>query len=145
MPSEAQNVQARALSPTAIEITWDPPANTKGLLLRYELIYYPVGGKDDKVWSFLKILIKAYMGSDMRIARSSFRHIVHNMKGAFMGHEKTCLSYANKKGADQPEHSCSLISAVVVPCLESIINNDKTSKMTLRPTKIHTSLGICPV
>ena len=38
------------------------------------------------------------------------------------GHEKMCLmSYANNKGADQPAHPRSLISAFVVRCLDSII------------------------
>ena len=38
-------------------------------------------------------------------------------------HEKTCLmSYANNKGADQPAHPRSLISAFVVRCLDSIIS-----------------------
>ena len=41
------------------------------------------------------------------------------------GHEKMCLmSYANNKGADQPAHSRSLISAFVVRCLDSIISLD---------------------
>ena len=31
------------------------------------------------------------------------------------------MSYANNKGADQPAHPCSLISAFIVHCLESII------------------------
>ena len=35
-------------------------------------------------------------------------------------HEKTCLMpYANNKGADQPAHLCSLISAFMVRCLDS--------------------------
>ena len=39
------------------------------------------------------------------------------------GHEKMCLmSYANNKGADQPAHPRSLISAFVVSCLDSIIS-----------------------
>ena len=39
------------------------------------------------------------------------------------GHEKMCLmSYANNKGADQPAHQHSLISAFVVRCLDSIIS-----------------------
>ena len=38
------------------------------------------------------------------------------------GHEKTCLmSYANNKGADQPAHTRSLISAFVVHCLDSVM------------------------
>ena len=40
-------------------------------------------------------------------------------------HEKMCLmSYANNKGADQPAHPRSLISAFVVRCLDSIISLD---------------------
>ena len=36
-------------------------------------------------------------------------------------HEKMCLmSYANNKGADQPAHPRSLISAFIVRCLDSI-------------------------
>ena len=35
--------------------------------------------------------------------------------------ENLFMSYANKKGADQPAHSRSLISAFVVRCLDSII------------------------
>ena len=38
------------------------------------------------------------------------------------GHMKTCLmSYGNTKGADQPAHLRSLISTIVVRCLESMI------------------------
>ena len=37
-------------------------------------------------------------------------------------HEKTCfMPYANNKGANQPAHPRSLISAFVVRCLDSII------------------------
>ena len=39
------------------------------------------------------------------------------------GHAKTCLiPYANNKGADQPVHPRSLISAFVVRSLDSIIS-----------------------
>ena len=38
-------------------------------------------------------------------------------------HEKTCLmSYANNKGADQPAHPRSLISAFIVRCLDSVMS-----------------------
>ena len=47
------------------------------------------------------------------------------------GHEKTCLmSYANKKGADQPAHPRSLISAFVVRCLDSIISLDSIAEIS---------------
>ena len=47
------------------------------------------------------------------------------------GHEKMCLmSNANNKGADQPAHPCSLISAVVVRCLDSIISLDSIDEIS---------------
>ena len=47
------------------------------------------------------------------------------------GHEKICLmSYANNKGADQPAHPCSLISAFVVRCLDSIISVDSIAEIS---------------
>ena len=51
------------------------------------------------------------------------------------GHEKTCLlSYANYKGADQPAHPRSLISAFVFRCLDrvmSIVSVTKISRLML--------------
>ena len=39
------------------------------------------------------------------------------------GHEKTCfMSYTNNKGADQPAHPGSLISAFVVRCLDRVMS-----------------------
>ena len=35
---------------------------------------------------------------------------------------KPVLPYANNKGADQPAHPCSLISAFVICCLDSVIS-----------------------
>ena len=47
------------------------------------------------------------------------------------GHEKTCLmSYANNKGADQPAHPRSLISAFVVCCLDSTISLDSIAEIS---------------
>ena len=47
------------------------------------------------------------------------------------GHEKMCLmSYANIKGADQPAHPRSLISAFVVRCLDSIISLDSITEIS---------------
>ena len=46
-------------------------------------------------------------------------------------HEKMCLmSYANNKGTDQPAHPCSLISAFVVRCLDSIISLDSIAEIS---------------
>ena len=47
------------------------------------------------------------------------------------GHEKMCfMSYANNKGADQTAHPCSLISAFVVRCLDSIISLDSIAEIS---------------
>ena len=48
-----------------------------------------------------------------------------------LGHEKMCLmSYANNKGADQPAHPRSLISAFVVRCLDSVMSVVSVTKIT---------------
>ena len=45
--------------------------------------------------------------------------------------EKTCLrGFANKKGADQPAHPRSLISAFVIRFLKSIISKLATSEIS---------------
>ena len=47
------------------------------------------------------------------------------------GHEKTCImSYANNKGADQPAHPRSLISAYVVRCLDSVMSLGSVTKIS---------------
>ena len=53
------------------------------------------------------------------------------VKACEPGHEKICLvSYANNKGADQPAHPRSLISAFVVRCLDSIISLDSIAEIS---------------
>ena len=45
---------------------------------------------------------------------------------------KTCLrGFANNKGADQPVHPCSLISAFVIRLLESIISRLATGEVSI--------------
>ena len=47
------------------------------------------------------------------------------------GHQKTCLmSYADNKGADQPAHPRSLISAFVVRCLCSVMSLVSVTKIS---------------
>ena len=47
------------------------------------------------------------------------------------GHKKMCLmSYVNNKGADQPAHPLSLISAFVIHCLDSIISLDSIAEIS---------------
>ena len=61
------------------------------------------------------------------------------------GHEKMCLmSYANNKGADQPAHSHSLISAFVVHCLDSIISLNSIAEISsLYLTPVAAQAGLC--
>ena len=48
-----------------------------------------------------------------------------------LGYEKTCLMlYANNKVADQPAHLCSLISAFVVCCLDSVMSLASVTKIS---------------
>ena len=47
------------------------------------------------------------------------------------GHEKMCLMlYANNKGADQPAHPHSLISAFIVRCLDSVMSLVSVTKIS---------------
>ena len=49
-----------------------------------------------------------------------------------LGREKTCLrGFANNKGAEQPAHSRSLISAFVIRLQERIISRLATSEISL--------------
>ena len=67
---------------------------------------------------------------------------VHN--GLEPGHEKMCLmSYANNKGADQPAHARSLISAFVIRCFDKIISLDsipEISRLQLASVAMQASL-----
>ena len=60
-------------------------------------------------------------------------------------HEKLCLmSYANNKGADQPAHLRSLISAFVVYCLDSIISLDSIAVISrLKLASVAVQAGLC--
>ena len=61
------------------------------------------------------------------------------------GHEKMCLmSYANNKGADQPAHPRSLISAFSVRCLDSIISLDSMAEISrLQLASVAAQAGLC--
>ena len=62
------------------------------------------------------------------------------------GHEKTCLmSYANNKGAGQPAHPRSLISAFVVRSLDSamsLVSVTKISSLLLASVAEQASLSL---
>ena len=57
---------------------------------------------------------------------------------------KPVMSYANNKGADQPAHPCSLISAFVVRCLDSIIPLVSMSEISsLCLASVAAQTGLC--
>ena len=43
VPSPARDLQAVTLSSTSIMVTWQPPAQTSGNILHYNLSYYEAG------------------------------------------------------------------------------------------------------
>ena len=54
------------------------------------------------------------------------------------------MSYANNKGADQPAHPRSLISAFVVRCLDSIISLDFIAVISrLYLVSVAAQAGLC--
>ena len=62
-----------------------------------------------------------------------------------MSWENLFMPYAKKKGADQPVHLCSLISAFIVPCLNSIIPQvsiSKISSLYLASVVVHAGLSL---
>ena len=68
------------------------------------------------------ILENGRTGMGKRTGKPSSRGIQVLIIHLFRRHEKTCLvPFANNKGADQPAHSRSLISAFVFRCLGYII------------------------
>ena len=63
-------------------------------------------------------------------SKVGFKHIADTSFGP--RREKTCLrGFANNKGADQPAHPRSLISAIVIRLLESIISKLATSEISI--------------
>ena len=70
---------------------------------------------------------------DIKLVRKIclYKKSLQLVKQSEPGHEKMCLmSYANNKGADQPAHPRSLISAFVVRCLDSIICLDSIAEIS---------------
>ena len=54
------------------------------------------------------------------------------------------MSYANNKGADQPAHPRSLISAFVVRCLDNIISLDSIAEISrLYLASVAAQAGLC--
>ena len=67
---------------------------------------------------------------DLKLSKKDYKQNKHHLYGARC--KKTCfLWFANNKGADQPVHLRSLISAFVICILESIISRLATSEMSI--------------
>ena len=82
---------------------------------------------EQTVQFLIRLLLKVQ--SDQGLHCLSF--LLHLLHAYEPGREKTCLmSYANNKGADQPAHPHSLISAFVVRCLDSVMSPVSVTKIS---------------
>ena len=45
--------------------------------------------------------------------------------------ENLTLLHVKNKGADQPAHPCNLVSAFVIPCMESIVAKHTPRKISI--------------
>ena len=64
----------------------------------------------------------------------SEQHVIYRLMARLNGpqHEKTCLwGFANNTGTDQPAHPCSLIRAIAICLLESIIARLATREISI--------------
>ena len=88
------------------------------------LVFFITKLHDIQLYSYILLCLQTTVG--LRICRKGMFCCWNEMISVKLfepGHEKMCLmSYANNKGADQPAHPRSLISAFVVRCLGSIIS-----------------------
>ena len=77
-------------------------------------------------------MLRMYLGVPNQQFSLTLSYWVTIQNNAYeLGHEKICfMSYANNKGADQPAHPRSLISAFVVHCLDSIISLDSIAEIS---------------
>ena len=67
----------------------------------------------------------------MNSIHSNFRPLCYNHCKTGLDAKKTCLQrFASNKGADQPAHARSLISAVVIRLMKSIISKLATSEIS---------------
>ena len=77
----------------------------------FKMVYVP---------NWFTVDLKTGVGKSVsRIVQTFLSNGVYNWATSW---ENLTLPYANNKGADQPAHLCSLISAFVIHCLDSIIS-----------------------
>ena len=70
--------------------------------------------------------ISTVAGYQVVLATLLFYYAIHVSRTM----RKCVMSYANNKGADQPAHPRSLISAFVIRCLDSIISLDSIAEIS---------------
>ena len=89
----------------------------------YAMFYFLLGNEINAYLKWTKVIF-----SQVKWYRiNSYKWLI----GFEPGHEKMCLmSYTNNKGADQPAHPRSLISAFIVRCLDSIISLDSIAEIS---------------
>ncbi|KAL3885049.1 hypothetical protein ACJMK2_025148 [Sinanodonta woodiana] len=100
VPSEARNLQARALSPTSVGITWEPPADPKGAITLYDLIYYAVGDTDEQRVTIAKSSVSYILMGLKKYREYSFRIVAHNANGPGMSTEEiVARTYSDRPSA----------------------------------------------
>ena len=81
------------------------------------LVFFITKLHDTQLYSYILLCLQTTVG--LRICRKGMFCCWNEVSRAL---RKCVLSYVNNKGADQPAHPHSLISAFVVRCLGSIIS-----------------------
>ncbi|KAK3580125.1 hypothetical protein CHS0354_034065 [Potamilus streckersoni] len=100
VPSEARNLQARALSPTSVGITWEPPLDPKGAITQYDLIYYAVGDSDEQRVTVARSAVSHILMGLKKYREYSFRVVAHNINGPGMSTEEiVARTYSDRPSA----------------------------------------------
>ncbi|XP_070178153.1 neogenin-like isoform X2 [Littorina saxatilis] len=82
VPSPPVNLRAVTVSSTTIALTWGPPADPKGQITHYSLIYYQVGSVGEQE---VTVMGTSHTLPDLEVFREfSFRVVAHNHNGPGM-------------------------------------------------------------
>ena len=116
-----------------IELCWIVYYSPNGIEVTSKICFYFISCRKS-IPKHVKLRLNEQAGFlkndyDVRLAK---KQIFDTLRKTYEPcHEKMCLmSYANNKGADQPAHPRSLISAFIFRCLNSIISLDSIAKIS---------------
>ncbi|XP_053387197.1 neogenin-like [Mercenaria mercenaria] len=104
VPSEPQNIVANPLSPTSIEVSWDPPAQTKGALTEYDLFYYVNGAVEEDEVQIEKSRTSYRLTGLEEYQEYSFRIVANNANGAGVSTEEVVARTFSDAPSDVPQN-----------------------------------------